>query len=199
MGTLASERRGRSLPCPPPVRLNLTQAPCRLVHSAASPYARCSGLAGRSGLFQLGQPGDGVFARVAAHILGRLQAAAECWPFGLAENAAALVVIELYAAHAGRFAIRHTRYRAGNRGRDAARAAVVTTVHGRCAAAGRRRCGIFIGAVFYAALAPASQSRMRATTHAPSSSGKSWPAVGWSSSGACQACASCSLQRGSTS
>ena len=71
--------------------------------------------------FQLGQPANRVFAAVAAHVLGWLQAAAKRGPFRPAKDLAAVVVSQLYAAHARGFSIRHARNRAGD---------------GRCGAAG---------------------------------------------------------------
>ena len=73
--------------------------------------------------FQFAQEEHRLLARVAAHLARRRQAAADARPFGVPENAAAVVLVQLHAAHAGRLAVRH----AGNRGRDrrgdAARAA----------------------------------------------------------------------------
>ena len=62
-----------------------------------------------------------MFAAAAAHVFGRLQAAAKGGSLRLAKDLAAVVVGQLHAAHARRFSIRH----AGNRAGD-----------GRCGAAG---------------------------------------------------------------
>jgi hypothetical protein len=43
-----------------------------------------------------------------AHLGRRLQAAADCRAFRLPEDTTAIVLIELYATHAGRFSVRHT-------------------------------------------------------------------------------------------
>ena len=48
------------------------------------------------------QPDHRLPAVVPAHLDGRLQATAKRRPLGLAEHAAAIVVVELHATHAGR-------------------------------------------------------------------------------------------------
>lgn len=58
-----------------------------------------------------------------AHLMGRLQAAAEGGALGAAEDATAHVGVELHAGHAGRLAVGHARDRAGDGRGDATCAA----------------------------------------------------------------------------
>lgn len=62
-------------------------------------------------------------AALTAHVMGWLQATAKCRPFRAAEDQAALLIIQLHAAHTSRLAIGHTGNRAGNGGRGATGAA----------------------------------------------------------------------------
>lgn len=80
----------------------------------------------RSYALQLSQPEHRLFAGVAAHLGGGLQAGAEGWAVGVAEDLAAFILAQLYAAHTGGLAVRHTGNRAGDGGGDAAGAAAVT-------------------------------------------------------------------------
>ena len=68
-------------------------------------------------------------AVLAAHVCCRFQAAADARPSSLPENQTPQFIIELYATYTGRLAVGHSGNRTGNRGRDAAPAAVLTTVH----------------------------------------------------------------------
>ena len=67
-----------------------------------------------------------------AHLLRRPQTRAHRGPLGAAENRAAIIRQELHATFARAFAPRHSGNRRRDRGRDAARAAACTAVHGKC-------------------------------------------------------------------
>src|SRR5690606_36399052 len=69
-----------------------------------------------------------VLTRLAAHLGARLQRDADARPLRRAEQAAAFVLVELHAAYAGGFAVRHARDWAGNRRRRATRAASFAAV-----------------------------------------------------------------------
>jgi hypothetical protein len=93
--------------------------------TAASSGSRCGGG------FELFQVGERVALRVATHGHARFQTAAHRRALGAAEEAAAVLIVELHAAHAGRFAVWHAGDgRADGRG-DAAGGAVGAAVHGR--------------------------------------------------------------------
>lgn len=80
-------------------------------------------------LFQPRQPDQRLLARLAAHLGGRLQPAAEGRACGLAEHLAAQLVIELNARHPGGLAVRHAGQGRGDGGGDAAGGAVGTAGH----------------------------------------------------------------------
>src|SRR6516225_1885913 len=72
------------------------------------------------------EPDDRRLTRVPAHLRLRLQPGAARRPQRRAENHAAQILAELNAAHAGRLAFRHARYRTRNGRRDTARATTGT-------------------------------------------------------------------------
>lgn len=76
--------------------------------------------------FKLGEPRERLAAARAAHLHLRLQTGTARRPLRLTEDRAAQIIAELHAAHARRFAIRHTRDRTRNRRRDTTRAAIGT-------------------------------------------------------------------------
>ena len=79
--------------------------------------------------FKSSQKLHGMRGRASAHVGLRLQAAADRRTFRLAEDTTAVGLIQLRTAHAGRLAVRHARNGAGDGRRDAARAAMRSTVH----------------------------------------------------------------------
>ena len=94
----------------------------------------------RSRALQFIQPEDSLFSAGATHFLRGLQANAEGGAVGVAENLAAFIFPQLYAAHTSGFAVGHTGDRAGDGGSDAAGAAAVT-------ACGHGESGIGCGSV----------------------------------------------------
>ncbi|CAM2179644.1 hypothetical protein PSAC2689_30344 [Paraburkholderia sacchari] len=75
------------------------------------------------GGFEALDPDERLLARLAAHVDLRLETRATCRTQRRAEYFALQVLVELHAAHAGRFAVRHARNRTRNGRRDTARTA----------------------------------------------------------------------------
>src|SRR5262245_818449 len=86
------------------------------------------GRSGRQSLQLADQP-DGLLAVSAAHIRHGAKAAAHRRAFGLAEDLAAELGIELDAGDAGRFALGHAGNGAADAGGDATGTAALTTFH----------------------------------------------------------------------
>ena len=81
-------------------------------------------------LLQPGEPSQRLLVRGAAHLLRRLQAAAERRALRLPENRAAAVIQKLRATHPSRLALWHARQGRGNGGRDATGAAILSANQG---------------------------------------------------------------------
>ena len=87
----------------------------------------CSGLGGR---FKAVQPVQCLGCVGAAHLHRGLQARADGWALGLAEQVAARIGQQVRAAHAGWLTLGHARQRSRDRRCDAAGATVGAAVHG---------------------------------------------------------------------
>ena len=105
----------------------------------------CGVILWRGRLLQCVQPADCVFPIGAAHLDRRLQARTACRALRAAKDQAAVVLCKLDAPDAGRLATGHARNRAGHGRGDAARAAIVTTVHGISLVAHRHALGLARG------------------------------------------------------
>lgn len=100
------------------------------VTSAEGEKRRCMARLYRlCGPFQSRQPDHRRLARLAAHLGGRLKTGTEGRALGLSEHPAAQLLVELYARHPGRLAVRHAGQRRSDGGCDAAGGTEGTAVH----------------------------------------------------------------------
>lgn len=101
------------------------------------------------------EDGQCFFATVAANRMVVIEGTANGGPLGIAEQAAAIVFVELNAAYTCRLTIGHAGDRGTDGWRNTACATAYATVHGMCSV--RRMKTITIGAVYDAsAMAPLS-------------------------------------------
>ena len=79
--------------------------------------------------FELSDQPENVGAGSSAEVDRRLKARADCWPFGLAEKLATVVVCQVDTPGSRGFAIGHSGDRRGDGNRDAARTAIRPAFH----------------------------------------------------------------------